>query len=152
LSEKGAAIEIIPSEKDALMKLSDQKGQTACVSAGTGEEQELVNVYYINENNLYVYLHVQLDICGEKLMAVLDTGAEIFLIPEKIFKDLIAKGVKAPQLPVVNGALTTAFGNKTERIRRQALIEFEIDGVKYEHVFMISPNLEPDALLGINFF
>jgi predicted aspartyl protease len=84
-------------------------------------------------------------------MAVLDTGAEISLMPEKIFKDLLAKGVKAPQLPVVNWALTTAFGNKTKRIRRQALIEFEIDGVKYEQVFMISPNLEPDAILGINF-
>jgi hypothetical protein len=45
----------------------------------------------------------------------------------------------------------TAFGNKTKRIRRQALIEFEIDGVKYEQVFMVSPNFEPDAILGINF-
>jgi hypothetical protein len=32
------------------------------------------------------------------------------------------------------------------------LIEFEIDGVKYEQVFMVSPNLEPDSTLGINLF
>jgi hypothetical protein len=118
LSERGTAIEIIPREKDALLKLTDQKGQTSCFSAGTGEEQELVDIYYINKNNLYGCPHVQLDICGEKLIALLDTGAEIFLMPEKIFKDLLAKGTKALQLLVVNGALTTAFGNKTKRIRR----------------------------------
>jgi predicted aspartyl protease len=149
-SERGAAIEVIHSETDALMIMPDKNGQTVGVSAGDREEQEFSNVYYINENNLYGCLHVELNIGGEKLMAVLDTGAEISLMLEKIFEDLLAKGVKAPQLPVVNGALTTAFGNKTKRIKRQALIEFEIDGVKYEQVFMISPNLEPDTILGIN--
>jgi hypothetical protein len=102
--EKDAAIEIIPGEKDALTKISDQKGQTAGVSAGDREAQEFVNVYYINENNLYVCAHVQLDIGGENLMAVIYKGAEISLMPENIFEGLLAKGVKAPQLPVVNGA------------------------------------------------
>jgi hypothetical protein len=35
---------------------------------------------------------------------------------EGIFEDLLTKGLKAPQLPVVNGALITASGNKTKRI------------------------------------
>lgn len=61
------------------------------------------------------------------------------------------KGVKALHLPVVNGALTTAFGNKTKRMKRLALIEFGIDEVKYEQVFMIAPNLVPDAILRIHF-
>jgi hypothetical protein len=34
-------------------------------------------------------------------------------MPEKIFEGWLAKGLKAPQLPVVNGALITAFGNRT---------------------------------------
>jgi hypothetical protein len=42
----------------------------------------------------------------------LDTEAEISLMPEGNFVDLLAKDLKAPQLPVVNGALITAFGNK----------------------------------------
>jgi len=48
-------------------------------------EQEIVNIYYINENNLYGCPHVQLDIGEEKLIAVLDKGAEISLMPEIIF-------------------------------------------------------------------
>jgi hypothetical protein len=121
--------EVIPSEKEVLMKLSDQREQTAGVSVGDKETQEFANPYYINENNLYGCPPVQLDIGGETLMAVIETGAEISLMPENIFDILLAKSVKAPRLPVVNGALTTAFGNKTKRIRRQALIEFEIDGL-----------------------
>jgi len=69
-------------------------------------------------------------------------------MPARIFEDLLAKGLRAPQLPVVTGALITVFGRRT---KRQALIEFETDGVSYEKVYMIAPNLVPDAILGINF-
>jgi hypothetical protein len=71
---------------------------------------------------LYGCPHVQLDIGEEKLIAVLDTGAEIYLILERIFEDLLAKGLRAPQLPVVKGALITVFGRRTKRIMRQVLI------------------------------
>jgi hypothetical protein len=87
----------------------------------TDEEQEVVNIYYINENNLYACTHVQLDINGETLIAVLDTEAEISLMPEKIFVDLVAKGLRAPQLPLVKRALLNVFGSKTKRVKRQAL-------------------------------
>jgi len=43
-------------------------------------------------------------------------------------EDLLWKGLRAPQISVVNGALITASGNETKGIKRQALIEFEIDG------------------------
>jgi hypothetical protein len=104
--------------------MSEGKGHSVRTSITDGKEQEIVSVYYINENNLYGCTHVQLDIGEEKLMAVLDTGADISLMPERIFEDLLAKGLRAPQLPVVNGALMAAVGN---RIKRQALVEFEID-------------------------
>jgi hypothetical protein len=42
-------------------------------------------------------------------------GAEFSLTPENIFAGSLAKGVKAPQLPVIIGALTTAFRNKTKK-------------------------------------
>jgi len=60
-------------------------------------------------------------------------------------------GLRKPQLPVINGALTTAFENRTKRIKRQALSEFEIDGFIYEQVFTIAHNLGPDTILGIDF-
>jgi hypothetical protein len=32
-------------------------------------------------------------------------GEEIFIMPEGIFKDMLANGLNAPQLPVVKGVL-----------------------------------------------
>jgi hypothetical protein len=131
LSDGSATELVIPKGTNALSETSEGKGDSACTSIVEKGDQEFVNVYYINENNLYGCPHVQLEIGEEKSIAVLDTGAKISLMPERIFEDLLAKGLKAPQLPVVNGALITAFGNRTKRIKRQALIEFKINGVSY---------------------
>jgi predicted aspartyl protease len=149
---EGGATEVDPPKRaDAASEMSERKNYSAQTSIVDKWEQEFVNIYYINENNFYGCPHVQLDVGEERLIAILDTGAEISLVPERIFEDLLAKGVRAPQLPVVNGALITAFGSRTKRIKRQTLIEFERDGFSYEQVFMIAPNLVPDAILGINF-
>jgi len=148
----GSATEVVPPKRtNAPSQMSERKSYFAYTSIIEKGEQEIGNIYYINENNLYGCPHVQLDIGEERLIAVLDTGAEISLMPERIFKDLLAKVLRAPQLPVLNGALITAFGSRTKRIKRQAFFEFETDGVSYEQVFMIAPNLEPDAILGTKF-
>jgi len=47
--------------------------------------------------------------------------------------------------------LITAFENRTKRVKRLASSEFEIDGVIYEQMFKVAPNLVPDVILGINF-
>jgi hypothetical protein len=70
---------VIPSQRIyALSGLAKEEIHTADPSIIDEQEQEVVNVYYINENNLYGRLHVQLDIGDVKLTAVLDTGAENF--------------------------------------------------------------------------
>jgi hypothetical protein len=72
-------------------------------------------------------------------------------MPQRIFWDLLAKDLRAPQLPVADGALISAFGSRTKRKTKEALIYVEIDGVINEQVFIIAPVLLPDAVLGINF-
>ena len=141
----------LPNGADGSSELSEGESHFARTAKIDGWEQEIVNIYCVYENDLYgCFRHVQLDISKERLIAVLDTTAEISLTPKGIFEDLLAKGFRVPQLPIVNGALITGLGNRTERIKRQALIEFEIDGVSYEQVFMIALNLVPGAILGIS--
>jgi hypothetical protein len=41
-------------------------------------------------------------------------------------------GLRAPQLPTVNGALITGFRNITKIIKKESLIELEIDGISYD--------------------
>jgi hypothetical protein len=131
--------------------MSEGKSRSSGTSIIDRREPEIVNIYYTDENNLYGCPHIQMDIGEEKLTAALDTGAEISLMSERIFEDLLAKGLRATQLPVVNAALINAFGNRTKRIKRQALIEFQIDGVSFEQMFMIASNLVLYAILGRDF-
>ena len=147
----GGCTDVVPPKgTDASSEMSERKIYSSHTSVIDKEKQEILRIYYVNENSLYGCPHVQLDVREEKLMAVLDTGTAI-LMPEGIFYNLLAKGLRAPQLPVVNGALITAFGSRTKTIKRRALIEFEIHGVSYEQVFIIALNVVPNAIFGIKF-
>jgi hypothetical protein len=85
----GSATDVVaPEGTDASSDMSKGKSHSAHASIIDGGEQVIVSIYYINENNLYCYPHVQLDIGEEKLIAVLDTGTEISLTPEGIFERL----------------------------------------------------------------
>jgi hypothetical protein len=61
LSEGSAKELVIPKGTNALSETSEGKGDSACTSIVEKGDQEFVNVYYINENNLYGCPHVQLD-------------------------------------------------------------------------------------------
>jgi hypothetical protein len=45
-------------------------------------------------------------------------------LTEKLYDQLVEARVSVPTLPLDNVALVTAFGRRTKRIKRQALIEF----------------------------
>ena len=74
----GRATEVVPPKgTDASSEIPERKSNSAHTSDIDKGEQEIVNIYYINESNLYGCPHIQLDIGEEKLIAVLDTGRNI---------------------------------------------------------------------------
>jgi hypothetical protein len=64
---------------------------------------------------------------------------------------LISRGASIPVLPVENVILVTAFGKHTRKIRSQVLTEFYIGDEKFEVVFLLSPKLANEAILGCEF-
>jgi hypothetical protein len=66
---------------------------------------------------------------------------------EELFTSLINDGVKLLHIPVVN-CLSTAFGKKSRRVKRQALIEFKIGEQLYELTVIVAPELVTDIILG----
>jgi hypothetical protein len=50
-----------------------------------------------------------------------------------------------------NVVLTTAFGKRTRKIRRQALVQFTASSEMFEGVFIISPQIANDAITGCQF-
>jgi hypothetical protein len=108
-----------------------------------------VVVYFINGEHLMGCPHVKLNMAGKEVVAVLDSGAEISVLSGELYNYIKSKEVRMLEVPVIGGVLLSAWGSKTKRIRTQALIEFQIDCVQYEHTF-ISPELTAEAILVAN--
>jgi hypothetical protein len=85
-----------------------------------------------------------------KFTAILDSDSEVDL-SERIYKELIEKGVDIPILPVEGVVFVTAFGRRSKRICRQALLEFSIGRDVFETILLISPQLNNDAIFGCQF-
>jgi hypothetical protein len=64
---------------------------------------------------------------------------------------LIETGLPVPTLPVQGVVLVTAFGRRSKRIRRQALIEFSIGRDVFETIVLVAPQLNNDAILCCQF-
>jgi hypothetical protein len=57
---------------------------------------------------------------------LIDTGAEIGVISQEVFEKLMEDGMELPTLPISNCLLEAAFGTKSQRIKRQALLNFTV--------------------------
>lgn len=110
-----------------------------------------VTVYTVNETRLYKCPHVEMSISGEKVIGILDSGAEATLVAEQLFERLTSKGAQLLSIPAVNCTLRSAFGGRSKRIKLQALIEIKIGEVTFEKIVLIAPNLVTDMLIGSDF-
>jgi hypothetical protein len=82
---------------------------------------------------------------------LIDTGAEISVISQELFEKLMEDGIEIPTLPISNCLLEAAFGIKSQRIKRQALLNFTMDGSPYEATALIAPRLTMYMILGVDF-
>jgi predicted aspartyl protease len=60
-------------------------------------------------------------------------------------------GVELLTLPVSNVILASAFGAKSSRVKKQALISFKIDNQEYEVVTLVASKLTMDIILGVDY-
>ena len=109
-------------------------------------------LFFINENDLSCCPQVNISFGnGISASALLDTGSEANILTEKLYDQLIGAGIDVPTLPLENVALVTAFGRRTKRIKKQALIQFFVGEDRFEAIFLICPQLINSAILGSSF-
>ena len=108
-------------------------------------------VLFINEANLANSPQVEIKAKECRFTAILDSGSEVNLLSERAYEKLNGTGLTIPTLPVEGVVLVTAFGKRSKRIRRQALVEFSIGQDVFETIFLVSPQLNNDAILGCQF-
>jgi hypothetical protein len=83
-----------------------------------------------------------------EVIALLDTGSECSIMSEELFNSLTNSGMSVLHIPVVN---STAFGKKSSRIKKQALIDFKLGEELYEMSVIVAPDVATDFLLGVDF-
>jgi hypothetical protein len=69
---------------------------------------------------------------------VVDTVSQTSLAKEKVYHKLRSKDMKNLELGLQNAVHFSAFGNKTKRIRLQAIKQIRIDDIALDHIFLMS--------------
>jgi hypothetical protein len=116
------------------------------------DNDEILYMFYVNKEKLNSCPRVPICTGNQHTPAVIDTGSHISLLAEELYYKLRSEGVEGLELGVQNAVLVSAFGNKTKRIRVQAMMPIRIDDIVVNHIFLISPQLLTPALLGVDFF
>ena len=95
--------------------------------AAVGERgQEVGYALYIAGSKRYQCPKLKVMICGEKILAFLDTGFELSILNEQLYNKLYFLGLKCLELPTQHLNLVSAFNEKSKKKRKQALLEIQI--------------------------
>ena len=68
-----------------------------------------------------------------------------------LHNQLNTKGLSSFKLPTQNVVLQIAFPDKAKRERRPAMIEFHCNDVIIDQIFLITPQLVTNMLMGMDF-
>jgi hypothetical protein len=84
-------------------------------------EQDLVCLYYVNENTVETCPQIQIVIGNQHCRALIDTECQCSIISKELYNKFKARGLDSLELPTQNLVLKSAFTGRTKRMRRQAL-------------------------------
>lgn len=67
-----------------------------------------------------------------------------------MYHKLRSEDIESLELGVQNAVLVNAFGNKTKRIRLQAMKQIRIDDIVLDHIFLMSLQLITKVPFGVD--
>lgn len=108
------------------------------------EEEETTNFPYNKCPEIKIKLN------NVEVTALIDSGSQLNGIAETWFNHNKDKLGRIELLNLSNTNIKGAFGHKSKLIRKQVLLEAEVDNYKFDLVFFIIPGLNKDCILGIN--
>jgi hypothetical protein len=94
---------------------------------------------------------IPIHILDQEVKALIDTGCEMSIIKEHLYNGFRRKGLKCLELPAQNINLVSAFNKKSNRIMKQALLNFNLGNVTLNQIVLLSLQLLTDVILGLDF-
>ena len=70
---------------------------------------------------------------------------------EHLYNRLRHEGLKCFELPTQHVNLLSAFNKKSNRVKKQAMLDVKIGDLKINQIVLLSPQLLTDAILGLDF-
>jgi hypothetical protein len=140
--------EALHKSQNPVMRVPTQSShnETNVESAGESESDQIV--FFIHDEHASKCPEVEIRFKNDiTLRSITDSGSEVNIISMKAF-ELIQTKKDIPTLPVENVRLVTASGRRSNKIKTQALIEFTLGEDEFESIFLISPQLTHDVILG----
>jgi hypothetical protein len=84
-----------------------------CIQEDVPSEQDLICLYYINDNNVETCPQIQLSIGTQNCKALIDTGCQCSIISEELYNKFKSRGLNSLELPIQNVVLKSAFTGRT---------------------------------------
>jgi len=106
---------------------------------------------YISENRRHEFPKLLIKILDQDIFALIDTGCEFSFMNEHLYKRLRHEGLKCLELPTQHVNLLSGFNKKSNRIKKQAMLDVNIGEFKINQIVLLSPQLLTDAILGLDF-
>jgi len=104
-----------------------------------------------NKETLNNCPQIPISIGNERVLAVIDTVSKISPVKEKMYHKSRSEDMESLELGLQNAVLVSAIGNKTKRIRLQAMKQNHIDDIVLDHIFLMSHQLITQAPFGVEF-
>ena len=104
-----------------------------------------------NHGRLAKCVHMQICINGLEEWALLDSGSQVTCISEELYNNLNSIN-KCRELPTTNLYVATAIGKKSTTIRKQILVEINLNGDIFDYPFLVIPYLATNVILGHDWF
>ena len=114
-------------------------------------EDEIICTLYLAENRRNECPRLLINIAGEEIFSLIDTGCEMSVFNENLYNRLRHAGLDCLELPTQHTNLVSTFNNKSRRVRNQALLEFSIGDTKVDQIVLLSSQFLTDAILGMDF-
>jgi hypothetical protein len=108
---------------------------------------EVYTTLCIAEEKLQECPKVKFAIGNEEITSILDTGSELYSISQDFYNKLRNNEIKNLELPVQNMNLVSAFGDKTRKVKTQAMLTLKLGAVTINQIFLIAPGLFTQVLL-----
>jgi hypothetical protein len=121
------------------------------LKADVPSEQDTICLYYINEHNVETCPKIKILIENQQCRALIDTGCQCPIVAVELYNDFKAGGLDSLELPTQNFVWESAFTVRTKRVKRQTVIQLQIDNILIDQIFLISSQLVTPLLLGVDF-